>query len=40
MLWQVRRRLGHANPNVRLNAYVRLFNKDDREAALAIEAAM
>jgi hypothetical protein len=33
-------RLGHANPNVTLNTYAHLFNKDDSGAAQAIEAAM
>ena len=36
----ISRRLGHANPNVTLNTYAHLFNKDDSGAAQAIEAAM
>jgi integrase len=36
----ISRRLGHAKPNVTLNTYAHLFNKDDSGAALAIETAM
>jgi integrase len=37
---KISRRLGHKNPTVTLNIYAHLFDKDDREAADATEAAM
>ena len=37
---KISRPLGHKNPTVTLKIYVHLFDKDDREAAEAAEAAM
>jgi hypothetical protein len=37
---KISQRLGHKNPSVTLKIYAHLFDKDDREAAEAAEAAM